>query len=244
MIRADSFKNNLKDEKGIGTDATGTIPYNTKFKEIEKMEKEQAEKNKVKKPPIGWKMRKLSFSKSEIPFILLFLTGAYVLFLSMANGKFGEMFSGGYLILITLFFYNMYPFTYTSNLNLLTWNVTTTMSALFKNKCYGLYVRGRKMVIYFGGLLLIAHLVMPFLSALLFLGMMMGSVFLFSQKETRDLYVLFRVFGLIATGILIVKVILVGTINPFDSMTCLLVYTLSNWLEKTKITKPISELKN
>lgn len=48
MIRADSFKKNLKDEKGIGTDEKGTIPYNTKFKEVEKMEKEEAEKNKVK----------------------------------------------------------------------------------------------------------------------------------------------------------------------------------------------------
>lgn len=89
-------------------------------------------------------MRKLSFSKSEIPFILLFLTGVYVLFLSMANGKFGEMFSGGYLILITLFFYNMYPLTYTSNLNLLTWNVTTTMSALFKTNVMVFILEGGK----------------------------------------------------------------------------------------------------
>lgn len=241
MIRAGDFKNSLKDKEGIGTDTQGTMPFNTRFKEVERREKEEAEKNKVKKPPIGLKRRKISFSKNEIPFILLFLIGGYVVISCMANGKFGEMFMGGYLMFLTLFFYNAYPSSYTKNMNLLTWNVTTTMSAFFKNKCYGLYVRGRKMVLYFGAGLLITNTIAPFLNGFLFLGMAFGSVLLFSQKETNDLYILFRAFGLISIGILIMKMILIGTIDPFHALTCLLVYTLSNWLEKIKIIEPLSQ---
>lgn len=241
MIRADNFKNNLKDKEGIGTDTQGTMPFNTRFEEVERREREEAEKHKVKKPPLGFKRRKISFSKNEIPFILLFLLGVYMVISCMANGKFGEMFMGGYLMFLTLFFYNAYPSSYTKNMNLLTWNVTTTMSAYFKNKCYGFYIRGRKMVLYFGAGLLVANTVVPFLNGLLFLGMAFGSVLLFSQKETNDLYILFRAFGLISIGILMTKVILIGTIDPFHALICLLIYTISNWLEKMKITEPLSQ---
>lgn len=241
MIRAENFKNNLKDKEGIGTDTQGTMPFNTRFEEVERREKEEAEKNKVKKPPIGFKRRKISFSKNEIPFILLFLLGGYMVISCMANGKFGEMFMGVYLMFLTLFFYNAYPSSYTKNMNLLTWNVTTTLSAYFKNKCYGLYIRGRKMVLYFGAGLLIANTVAPFLNGILFLGMVFGSVLLFSQKETNDLYILFRAYGLISIGILMMKVMLVGTIDPFHALICLLIYTISNWLEKIRITEPISQ---
>ncbi|MFJ8528312.1 hypothetical protein [Bacillus sp. NPDC094106] len=238
MIRADNFKRSLKDEEGIGTDAQGTMPFNTRFKEIEKLEKKEAEKNKQKKPPIGLKRRKLSFLKEEVPFLLLCILNVFVLFKSMATGRFSEMFTAIYLVFITLFFYNIYPFKYTKNINLLTWNVTTTFSALCKHICYGLYIRGRKIVIYFGIFLLISELMIPFMTSFLFLIMLIGSLFLFAQRETHDLFVLLRVFALCSIGIQILRVIMIGHLDPLGILICIVTYTLSGWFKEMMITEP------
>lgn len=238
----DSMINKDNSEVGLGTDKNNTYTFDTKFKEEEPKIKEKT------KPKISFKFkfRSFNFNGETAPYFILMLLLIAISVTFLIKGNFSYGIQGMVFSVFISFAYNYANINYDNNHNLLFWNVTTTLQALFKYTAYNLLILDSKILMIgaIGSTITQFKILSNFNSLFVYM-IIIGGFLTFINRRTELLSVIYRVYGIM----LIISLVINNIISilkargvffiPSDIVTFIIIYTIGVIMSKIEIEQPI-----
>lgn len=239
-------KNSLIDvegkDGGLGTDSNNAYTFDKQFK-VDKPKKEKKPKEKLS---LKFEYRGIEFNGDTAPYFILMLLLIVISVILFVKGNISVGLHGIFLTVLTFLTYNNAYMDYDNNHNLLFWNVTTTLQALFKYTSHNLLICGNKILIIGALGSTLSHLnILSNINAIFVYMIIVGGFLTFIDRKTELLSVIFRSYG-----IMIVISLLIGNmysllkynsvfLNSFDIATFLVIYTLGVLISAVEIEQPI-----